>query len=81
MDTDLGGSFAGGLFTGSWLLVGTLLAFWVPMSRRVVGLTLAFGSGVVISAVAFGLVGPRPSCRRRRTWGRGYRQQHGDAPA
>jgi zinc transporter, ZIP family len=45
-----------GLVASSSLLIGALVAIRVDVSRRAVGLTLAFGSGVLISAVAFELI-------------------------
>ena len=45
----------GGLAAAS-LLVGAGLAMAVPVGRRVLGLIMAFGSGVLISAVAYDLV-------------------------
>lgn len=56
MDPRFGGSFLWGLLTASSLLLAGLFALWVRIGARVVGLTLAFGSGVLISAVAFDLV-------------------------
>lgn len=49
-------SFFWGLLAGSSLVLGGLLAFWLPIERRVLGLIMAFGAGVLISAVAFELV-------------------------
>jgi ZIP family zinc transporter len=49
-------SFGWGLFASSSLVLGALLTIWLPISRRVLGLVMAFGSGVLISAVAFELV-------------------------
>jgi zinc transporter, ZIP family len=49
-------SFGWGLFASSSLLLGALLTIWLPLNRRVLGLVMAFGSGVLISAVAFELV-------------------------
>jgi ZIP family zinc transporter len=49
-------SFAWGLLAGSSLVVGGLIALTVRLSRRVLGLVMAFGAGVLISAVAFELV-------------------------
>lgn len=40
----------------SSLLVGALVAFVAPIGRRLLGLILAFGAGVLISAVAYELV-------------------------
>lgn len=56
MDIGSSGAFAWGLLAGSSLVVGALVAFALKLSQRVIGLTLAFGSGVLISAVAFDLV-------------------------
>jgi ZIP family zinc transporter len=52
----VGESFAWGLLAGSALIVGGLIALAMPLSRRVLGLVMAFGAGVLISAVAFELV-------------------------
>jgi ZIP family zinc transporter len=40
----------------SSLLIGALVAFAVPIGRRLLGFIMAFGSGVLISAVAYELV-------------------------
>jgi ZIP family zinc transporter len=45
----------GGLAASS-LLVGSAVAFLLPVGRRALGLIMAFGSGVLISAVAYDLV-------------------------
>jgi ZIP family zinc transporter len=45
-----------GLVTAGSLLVGAVLAIVVRPSDRVVGLTLAFGSGALIAAIAYELV-------------------------
>jgi zinc transporter, ZIP family len=49
-------AFWWGAFGGAALIVGALVGVWVPLSRRVVGLVMALGAGVLISAVAFDLV-------------------------
>jgi ZIP family zinc transporter len=49
-------AFAWGLFASSSLLIGGLLAIRFTVSPRVLGLVMAFGAGVLISAVAFELV-------------------------
>jgi len=49
-------SFFWGLLAGSSLVIGGLLALLLPIPRRVLGLVMAFGAGVLISAVAFELV-------------------------
>ena len=48
-------AFLWGLFAASSLLVGALLTFWFRISNKMLGLIMAFGSGVLISAVAFEL--------------------------
>jgi ZIP family zinc transporter len=50
------GAFFWGLFAGSSLIIGGLLALALPIRERVLGLIMAFGSGVLISAVAYELV-------------------------
>ncbi len=52
----MGEAFAWGLFGASSLLVGAALAFGLPIGRRALGLVMGFGSGVLISAVAYELV-------------------------
>jgi ZIP family zinc transporter len=49
-------SLAWGLVGASSLLIGGLVALRVSISRLVLGLVMAFGAGVLISAVAFELV-------------------------
>ena len=44
------------LLGASSLLIGAGLAFVAPMSKQVLGFILAFGAGVLISAVAYELV-------------------------
>jgi ZIP family zinc transporter len=51
-------SFAWGLVAGSSLVVGGIVALLVPIGQRLLGLVMAFGAGVLISAVAFELVQP-----------------------
>src|SRR5512143_793301 len=52
----MGQSFAWGIVASSSLLLGGVLAIWLPMGRRTLGLVMAFGAGVLISAVSFELV-------------------------
>ncbi len=52
----MGEAFAWGLIGGSSLLLGALLALRRPIGLRPLGLVMAFGSGVLISAVAYELV-------------------------
>jgi hypothetical protein len=40
----------------SSLVIGSLVAIWLNISLRVIGLIMGFGAGVLISAVAFDLV-------------------------
>ena len=44
-----------GLVGGFALVLGGILGLKVPASQRVIGLVMAFGAGVLISALAFGL--------------------------
>jgi ZIP family zinc transporter len=53
----VGEAFAWGIFAGSSLLLGGLLALRFRISDRLLGLVMAFGAGVLISAVAYELVG------------------------
>jgi ZIP family zinc transporter len=45
-----------GLFAASSLLIGALIAAWRPPHRRALGLIMAFGAGVLLSAVAYELI-------------------------
>lgn len=45
-----------GLVAGSALVVGAAVAWWVRVPRTVVASVMAFGAGVLISALAFDLV-------------------------
>ena len=49
-------SFAWGVLGASSLLIGGLVAEYVHIGRRALGLIMAFGAGVLISAVSFELV-------------------------
>lgn len=55
-----------GLLGSSSLIVGAALAVWRPPGRRVLGLVMAFGAGVLISAVAYDLV--EDSANRASGW-------------
>ena len=44
-----------GLVAASALVIGAAVGIWVPISRRIVALIMAFGSGALISALAFDL--------------------------
>jgi ZIP family zinc transporter len=52
----MGAAFGWGLLAASSLLLGGLLALRVRVGDRVLGLIMAFGAGVLISAVAYELV-------------------------
>jgi zinc transporter, ZIP family len=52
----MGEAFGWGFFAASSLLLGGLLALRRPIGLRPLGLVMAFGSGVLISAVAYELV-------------------------
>ena len=45
-----------GLVGASSLVLGALVAFWFRIPDRILGLVMAFGAGVLISAVAYELV-------------------------
>ena len=45
-----------GLFAGSSLILGGLLALVLPTREHLLGLIMAFGAGVLISAVSYELV-------------------------
>ena len=45
-----------GLLSGSALVLGAAIAFWVKLPPRIVAGVMAFGSGVLISTVAFELM-------------------------
>jgi zinc transporter, ZIP family len=52
----VGEAFFWGAVGGGALVVGALLATQLHIDRRVLGLIMAFGAGVLVSAVAFDLV-------------------------
>lgn len=49
-------AFGWGLLSASSLVIGSLVAIWLHIGLRVIGLIIAFGAGVLISAVASELV-------------------------
>lgn len=49
-------AFGWGLLASSSLLLGGVLALTLPITKRALGLIMAFGAGVLISAVAYDLV-------------------------
>jgi ZIP family zinc transporter len=50
------GAFAWGVIAASSLLIGALIVMWKQVQQRTLGLIMAFGAGVLISAVAYELV-------------------------
>ena len=44
-----------GLVAASALVIGAAVGIWVPISRRIVALIMAFGAGALVSALAFDL--------------------------
>ncbi|MGH3043198.1 MAG: ZIP family metal transporter, partial [Gaiellaceae bacterium] len=52
----MGAAFGWGLLAASSLLIGALLVLRVNVGDRLLGLIMAFGAGVLISAVAYELV-------------------------
>ena len=52
----MSGAFAWGVLASSSLLIGALIVMWKPVRQSTLGLVMAFGAGVLISAVAYELV-------------------------
>jgi ZIP family zinc transporter len=52
----VGEAFVWGLVAASSLVLGSLVVLWRPPPTRLLGLVMAFGAGVLISAVAYELV-------------------------
>ena len=52
----MGGALAWGLIASSSLVIGGVVALRIRIDRLVLGLVMAFGAGVLLSAVAFELV-------------------------
>ncbi|MFL5931548.1 MAG: ZIP family metal transporter [Gaiellaceae bacterium] len=52
----MSGALFWGLLAASSLIIGGGIALLLPVSERILGLIMAFGSGVLISAVAYELV-------------------------
>ena len=52
----MSGAFAWGVLASSSLLIGGLIVMWKPVRQSTLGLVMAFGAGVLISAVAYELV-------------------------
>src|SRR5688500_3331291 len=53
----MGEAFVWGLVAGSSLILGGLIALRLEISSRADGLVMAFGAGVLIGAVGYGVVG------------------------
>jgi ZIP family zinc transporter len=49
-------AFFWGFIAASSLVIGGLIGSWMTISQRILGLIMAFGAGVLISAVAYELV-------------------------
>lgn len=49
-------AFLWGLLAASSLVIGGLLALWFTPSKRMLGIIMAFGAGVLLSAVSYELV-------------------------
>jgi len=49
-------AFLWGLVAGSSLIIGGLLGSWLTFGRRVLGVVMAFGAGVLFSAVAYEMI-------------------------
>ncbi|MGE5427326.1 MAG: ZIP family metal transporter [Methylococcaceae bacterium] len=45
-----------GLVSGSALIIGALIAYFIKVPRKLIAFIMAFGSGVLISALAFNLM-------------------------
>lgn len=50
------GAFGWGLLASSSLIIGAVIVLIRPLGQRTVGLIMAFGAGVLISAIAYDLV-------------------------
>ena len=55
-----------GLVAGGALVLGAAVAWWVRVPPKVIAGVMAFGAGVLISALAFELRGPGGPAGRRR---------------
>ncbi len=61
-------AFFWGAFASSSLLVGGILALRLDLGERIIGLVMAFGAGVLISAVAFELYLDAAEAAEDRVW-------------
>ena len=49
-------TFFYGLLASSSLIIGGLIGIWLPIGKRTLGIIMAFGAGVLISAVSYELI-------------------------
>ena len=49
-------TFFYGLLASSSLVIGGLIGIWFPIGKRTLGVVMAFGAGVLISAVSYELI-------------------------
>ena len=49
-------TFFYGLLASSSLVIGGLIGIWLPIGKRTLGIIMAFGAGVLISAVSYELI-------------------------
>ena len=49
-------TFFYGLLASSSLVIGGLIGIWLPVGKRMLGIIMAFGAGVLISAVSYELI-------------------------
>jgi zinc transporter, ZIP family len=59
-----------GLLSGSALLIGALIGWFAPLSRRIIAAIMGFGAGVLISALSFELMDD--AWQRTRDAGSGF---------
>lgn len=52
----MGSAFFWGLVAASSLVVGGLIASWMSLGKRTLGVIMGFGAGVLVSAIAYELV-------------------------
>jgi zinc transporter, ZIP family len=64
----MAGAFAWGTFAASSLVIGGAVALVFRIGLRAIGLIMAFGAGVLISAIAFDLVGEAAGISSGHGW-------------
>ena len=67
----MGEAFAWGMVAASSLVIGAIVALLFKISLRTIGLIMAFGAGVLISAAAFDLVEEASGMSSGNGWGIG----------